>query len=101
MHKHDSFGWRGESFSIYISNRPEVNIKPWQGLKEDLREGNERVKWMDREPYAYWRGNNKTGLSRVELIKCNVSDEHDWKARIFAVVRKETRRYFLLHLRAL
>ncbi|CAN0902763.1 O-glucosyltransferase rumi homolog [Linum grandiflorum] len=63
---------------------PEVNIKPWEKLQSELREGNQRTRWMDREPYAYWKGNPTVAETRMDLMKCNVSDEHDWKARVFA-----------------
>ncbi|XP_051121125.1 uncharacterized protein LOC127244666 [Andrographis paniculata] len=61
---------------------PEVNIKPWEELKEELKEANERIKWIDREPYAYWKGNARLG-PRKDLIKCNASNGQDWKARIY------------------
>ncbi|XP_049933327.1 uncharacterized protein LOC116252147 isoform X2 [Nymphaea colorata] len=58
---------------------PEVNIKPWVPLLEDLNAGNGRVKWKDRDPTAYWRGN--PGLPhRQELVKCNLSE---WNMRIY------------------
>ncbi|ONM15475.1 downstream target of AGL15 2 [Zea mays] len=63
---------------------PEINIKPWDALKEDLKAGNNRVRWMDREPYAYWKGNPSVSGTRKELVKCNVSSTHDWNARIYA-----------------
>ncbi|KAL3755771.1 hypothetical protein ACJRO7_002771 [Eucalyptus globulus] len=63
---------------------PEVNIKPWESLLRDLKEGNKRVKWMDREPYAYWKGNPTVAATRQDLLKCNVSDKQDWNARIYA-----------------
>ncbi|KAL3650493.1 hypothetical protein CASFOL_006896 [Castilleja foliolosa] len=63
---------------------PEINIKPWELLSKDLKEGNKRTKWTDREPHAYWKGNPTVGESRMDLMKCNVSDDHDWKARVFA-----------------
>lgn len=63
---------------------PEINIKPWDALKEDLKAGNNRVRWMDREPYAYWKGNPSVSATRKELVKCNVSSTHDWNARIYA-----------------
>jgi hypothetical protein len=66
--------------------RPEINIKPWDALQEDLKDGNNRVKWMDREPYAYWKGNPSVSASRQELVKCNVSSTKDWNARIYAQV---------------
>ncbi|CAN6235742.1 unnamed protein product [Urochloa humidicola] len=63
---------------------PEINIKPWDALQEDLKDGNNRVRWMDREPYAYWKGNPSVSATRQELVKCNVSSTKDWNARIFA-----------------
>lgn len=63
---------------------PEINIKPWAGLLKDLNEGNKRIRWMDREPYAYWKGNPAVAETRQELMKCNVSDNQDWNARVYA-----------------
>ncbi|CAN1158801.1 O-glucosyltransferase rumi homolog [Linum perenne] len=63
---------------------PEVNIKPWEELQSELREGNQRSKWMNREPYAYWKGNPTVAETRMDLMKCNLSEEHDWNARVFA-----------------
>lgn len=61
----------------------EVNIKPWETLSKDLKEGNKKVKWMDREPYAYWKGNPAVAVTRQELLNCNVSDKQDWNARVY------------------
>lgn len=63
---------------------PEINIKPWDALLGELKEGNKRVKWMDREPYAFWKGNPAVAVSRMKLLKCNVSEGQDWNARIYA-----------------
>ncbi|CAN6268682.1 unnamed protein product [Urochloa humidicola] len=63
---------------------PEINIKPWDALQEDLKSGNNRMKWMDREPYAYWKGNPSVSATWQELVKCNVSSTKDWNARIYA-----------------
>ncbi|KAG2567671.1 O-glucosyltransferase rumi homolog isoform X1 [Panicum virgatum] len=63
---------------------PEINIKPWHALQEDLKDGNNRARWMDREPYAYWKGNPSVSATRQELVKCNVSSTQDWNARIYA-----------------
>ncbi|XP_051121593.1 uncharacterized protein LOC127244999 [Andrographis paniculata] len=63
---------------------PEINIKPWNELSKDLQEGNARSKWIDREPYAYWKGNPTVAETRMDLLKCNVSDKHDWNARVYA-----------------
>lgn len=38
---------------------------------------------MNREPYAYWKGNVRVSMSRFNLLKCNLSDEHDWNARVY------------------
>ncbi|KAH7538016.1 hypothetical protein FEM48_Zijuj03G0154600 [Ziziphus jujuba var. spinosa] len=63
---------------------PEISIKPWEELLKDLEEGNRRSKWVDREPYAYWKGNPAVAATRKDLLKCNVSDQQDWNARVYA-----------------
>ncbi|GJN02228.1 hypothetical protein PR202_ga19558 [Eleusine coracana subsp. coracana] len=63
---------------------PELNIKPWEALRREIKEGNAMVKWTDRAPYAYWKGNPTVGAQRPDLLRCNVSGKHDWNARIFA-----------------
>ncbi|GAB4858250.1 hypothetical protein Ancab_009647 [Ancistrocladus abbreviatus] len=63
---------------------PEISVKPWEFLLKELKEGNERVSWMKREPYAYWKGNPVVAETRRDLLKCNVSDKQDWHARIYA-----------------
>jgi hypothetical protein len=60
-----------------------VNIKPWESLLKELREGNQRTKWIDREPYAYWKGNPTVAETRLDLMKCNLSEVYDWKARLY------------------
>ncbi|KAG2725165.1 hypothetical protein I3760_01G053900 [Carya illinoinensis] len=61
----------------------EVNIKPWMSMVETLRESNNKTKWKDREPYAYWRGNPYVSRRRRELLKCNISKKHEWNARLY------------------
>ncbi|KAJ0966698.1 hypothetical protein J5N97_023615 [Dioscorea zingiberensis] len=61
----------------------EINIKPWDTQLKEIREGNERTKWKDRSPYAYWKGNPYVAQTRGDLLKCNISKSHDWNARIF------------------
>lgn len=63
---------------------PEINIKPWDTLLEELKEGNRKKKWIEREPYAYWKGNPEVAETRKDLLKCNVSDKQDWGARLYA-----------------
>ena len=68
--------------------RPEINIKPWDALYKDLKDGNSKGKWFSREPYAYWKGNAAVATSRQELVKCNVSSTQDWNARIYTQVTR-------------
>jgi len=53
---------------------------------EDLKQGNKRTKWSNREAHAYWKGNIKVSMVRYKLLGCNLSREHDWKARVFMQV---------------
>ncbi|RZC43627.1 hypothetical protein C5167_036573 [Papaver somniferum] len=62
---------------------PEINIKPWNTLLEEMKAENRKTKWTEREPYAYWKGNPDVGKTRKDLLKCNVSDEQDWGARLY------------------
>lgn len=52
-----------------------------------MKEGNTRTQWRDREPYAYWKGNPVVAATRMDLLKCNVSDKQDWNARVYAQVK--------------
>ncbi|XP_030540975.2 O-glucosyltransferase rumi homolog, partial [Rhodamnia argentea] len=61
----------------------ETNIKPWAHVLKDIQEGNKRIKWEDRLPYAYWRGNPNVAPTRRDLLKCNVTDKYDWNTRLF------------------
>ncbi|KAG5007150.1 O-glucosyltransferase rumi [Glycine max] len=62
----------------------EVNIKPWEILLGELKEGTKRIPWLNREPYAYWKGNPVVAETRLDLMKCNVSENQDWNARLYA-----------------
>ncbi|KAF8379484.1 hypothetical protein HHK36_028919 [Tetracentron sinense] len=61
----------------------ETNIKPWNAILNELKEGNKRSNWMERVPYAYWRGNPHVAPWRGDLLRCNVSDKEDWNARLY------------------
>ncbi|XP_043715530.1 O-glucosyltransferase rumi homolog [Telopea speciosissima] len=63
---------------------PELNIKPWEIMLKEFREANERKKWIQKEPYAFWKGNPFTSRSRKNLMKCNSKDQQDWKVRAYA-----------------
>lgn len=54
---------------------------------KDIKEGNKRMKWMKREPYAYWKGNPTVAYTRRDLLKCNVTDKQDWNARLYRQVQ--------------
>ncbi|CAI8607256.1 unnamed protein product [Vicia faba] len=61
----------------------EINIKPWNGIMKDIKEGNKRTKWKDRVPYAYWKGNPTVAATRNDLLTCNVTSENDWKNHLY------------------
>ncbi|GLT60674.1 hypothetical protein SLA2020_334300 [Shorea laevis] len=63
----------------------ETNIRPWKNMLEGIKEGSKRMKWEDREPYAFWKGNPYVtpDNSRIDLLKCNVSKKHDWNTRLY------------------
>ncbi|XP_058745566.1 uncharacterized protein LOC131618339 [Vicia villosa] len=61
----------------------EINIKPWNGILRDIKEGIKRTKWKDRVPYAYWKGNPTVAATRKDLLKCNVTSENDWKNHLY------------------
>ncbi|KAF7826040.1 O-glucosyltransferase rumi-like protein [Senna tora] len=50
---------------------------------KDIKEGNKRIRWKDRAPYAYWKGNPHVSPTRGDLLKCNVSAQHDWNTRLY------------------
>ncbi|KAF3968178.1 hypothetical protein ACB098_06G208400 [Castanea mollissima] len=62
---------------------PELDIKPWTTTLEGLKEGNKRIKWKDRKPYAFWKGNPYVSKRRAELLKCNVPNKKDWNVRFY------------------
>ncbi|KAL7587741.1 hypothetical protein Lser_V15G35908 [Lactuca serriola] len=62
---------------------PETNVRPWERLSRDIISANQRTPWKDRDRFAYWKGNPFVAGKRMELLKCNVSAEHEWNARIY------------------
>lgn len=63
-----------------------MNIKEWTKLSVAIREANKRVKWNDRVPYAYWKGNSGVHPVRGNLMKCNFSDKYDPMVRLYEQV---------------
>ncbi|KAI4364737.1 hypothetical protein MLD38_020792 [Melastoma candidum] len=62
---------------------PEVNVKPWEVMIRAIREKSNKIKWEDRQPFAYWKG-NLLNDNRRELMKCNKRWIRDWKVRAFS-----------------
>ncbi|PUZ66579.1 hypothetical protein GQ55_3G328600 [Panicum hallii var. hallii] len=61
---------------------PEVNIRPWAPFLEEVAREIRLVPWLDREPYAFWKGNPDVGGLPSDLMRCNASDNgKDWNAR--------------------
>ncbi|KAL1540155.1 O-glucosyltransferase rumi [Salvia divinorum] len=61
----------------------EINIRPWRSMLKAIKEGNEKTRWEDRVPYAYWKGNPNVCPWRGELMQCNATDQNDWNARLY------------------
>ncbi|XP_074282587.1 uncharacterized protein LOC141607126 isoform X2 [Silene latifolia] len=58
----------------------ETYIRPWNSVIDELKDANNKIKWVEREPYAFWKGNLFNG-HRNDLAKCNSSE--DWNAQIY------------------
>ncbi|WRX29208.1 Glycosyl transferase CAP10 domain - like 9 [Theobroma cacao] len=61
----------------------EVNIMPCEHMLSAIKNGNKRIKWEDRIPYAYWKGNPYNSLERKDLRKCNFSNKYEWNVRLY------------------
>ncbi|XP_078436807.1 uncharacterized protein LOC144707533 isoform X2 [Wolffia australiana] len=62
---------------------PEVNVRSWGQLAIEMKAANQRKRWRDREPYAFWKGNPWVDQGRQDLLRCNVTDKKDWNARLY------------------
>ncbi|KAI6707627.1 hypothetical protein NL676_010589 [Syzygium grande] len=58
----------------------EINIGPWESTVRAIRQNSERIKWNDKVPYAYWKGNTGVAATRRDLMRCN---GQDWKAHLY------------------
>lgn len=81
-------------YFVIVTYRPEVNIKDWTKLSVAIREANKRVKWKDRVPYAYWKGNSEVSLQRKNFMRCNLSDKYDPMVRLY----KQVYKYMSIHI---
>ncbi|KAL1546417.1 O-glucosyltransferase rumi [Salvia divinorum] len=70
----------------------EVNIKPWGVFVKEMKQEMEKLKWEDRVPYAYWKGNPKVSKQRYQLMKCNLTNQTDWNARLYSLDWEEESR---------
>ncbi|RDY13125.1 Protein O-glucosyltransferase 1, partial [Mucuna pruriens] len=61
----------------------EINIRPWKEVLKDIKNGNQKTKWKDRVPYAYWKGNPHVTPTRKNLLTCNVTEKDDWNTRLY------------------
>ncbi|KAE8703685.1 Downstream target of A 2 [Hibiscus syriacus] len=61
----------------------EVKIMPWEDTLRAIKKGLKRLKWEEREPYAFWKGNPYVAEDRLDLMKCNLSDKYDWNVRLY------------------
>ncbi|TVU35884.1 hypothetical protein EJB05_17791, partial [Eragrostis curvula] len=68
---------------------PEMNIRPWPQMLEEVTRENERVRWLERQPYAYWKGKPNIYRIRHQLLRCNISNGHEWNAHLFSQVLRE------------
>ncbi|KAL2905704.1 Protein O-glucosyltransferase 1 [Bienertia sinuspersici] len=58
---------------------PELNIKPWRNTSKDIQESNKRIRWTDRVPSTYWRGDPKVAPWIADFVnKCNATHNTEW-----------------------
>ncbi|KAM7276873.1 hypothetical protein ACFE04_018739 [Oxalis oulophora] len=73
----------------------KVKICPWESMLKKIKKGSKKIKWKDRVPYAYWKGNPLVAQTRQDLIKCTPSKRFDWNARLYVQNSyRESRRGF-------
>ncbi|KAK6920152.1 Glycosyl transferase CAP10 domain [Dillenia turbinata] len=61
----------------------ETNIKPWRDVISDIKEGNQKIKWNDRVPFAYWRGNPHVSPVRADLMRCNITEKQNYSTLLY------------------
>jgi hypothetical protein len=72
---------------------PEIRTPPWETLAKEIQNGSQKVKWEDRDPTAYWKGNPYMGQGRQDLMNC-IHRRH-WGGRLYNQDwDKETRQGF-------
>ena len=53
---------------------------------KEIKEEMEMLKWEERVPYAYWKGDPRVYRQRYLLMHCNLTLQNDWNARLYTVV---------------
>ncbi|KAF9619094.1 hypothetical protein IFM89_005108 [Coptis chinensis] len=71
------FFFQMHCYDLHILTKPEINIKPWEFLLEELKEGNDKVKWTKREPYALPKEKTSSFEDKADLLKCKTTDKVD------------------------
>lgn len=62
---------------------PQIDISTWTKEVESIYKASKVLKWEDRKPIAYWKGNPYVGSKiREDLLRCNKSEHGDWGAEI-------------------
>lgn len=63
---------------------PQIDLSPWTEEVTSIYKSSKSLKWEDRKPNAYWKGNPDVGSKvRVDLLKCNKTKNSDWGAEIY------------------
>ncbi|XP_024524828.1 O-glucosyltransferase rumi homolog [Selaginella moellendorffii] len=67
---------------LAIVCRPEVDIPPWEEQSQQITAGSREVKWSERRPAAFWKGNSRMGKLRRHLLQCQSLEteilDQDW-----------------------
>jgi len=72
---------------------PEIQTPPWETLVKEIEKGSQKIKWADRDPTAYWKGNPFMGVERMNLMNC--TQRPNWNGRLYSQDwDKETREGF-------
>jgi hypothetical protein len=61
---------------------PEIRTPPWETLVKEIVNVSREIKWEDRDPTAYWKGNPGVAAVRQDLMKC--MDTPNWNGRLYA-----------------
>ncbi|KAH9310921.1 hypothetical protein KI387_025956, partial [Taxus chinensis] len=71
----------------------ELQIPPWERLVHEIRNGSQRIKWEDRDPTAYWKGNPEVSPTRKDLMNCHKTP--NWNGKLYTQDwNKESKRGF-------